>query len=141
MFMEELCTNYNIKKTSILAHHPALNGLAERLNRRVLDTLSVIIDFQNDDWDERTSDVQCANNSSIHSSIGVTPFYALYGFDKRLPDELLMFRPRTVYYVDDYVSYKISSTYREHQCIRQNIADGTTQFTQVRYRLVKASQP
>lgn len=68
--MEKLCTKYNIKKTNILTHQPASNGLPE--------THRIIFDFQKDHWDECISDVHNVSLviSSIHSTTGDTPFYA-----------------------------------------------------------------
>ncbi|KAK8720750.1 hypothetical protein OTU49_013126, partial [Cherax quadricarinatus] len=81
--MQDLCSRFNIHQAPVAPHHPASNGLAERTNRKVLEVLRVTVNPSCTTWDEAIPDVQCTLNSSLNSSIGETPHFALYGYDKR----------------------------------------------------------
>ena len=116
--MNELCRLYKIQKCTISTYHPASNGLAERLNRKILNTLRSNVNFDHDNWDDCMMDVQSAINCSYHQSIGDTPHFALYGYDKRFPYELWSEVRRRSYSTDD----PIGDNFRQSQLIHQRIA-------------------
>ena len=102
--LDEICKRFNINKVNIVAYHPESNGLVERLNRTVLTAMRAILhDSHYYDWDLHLSEIQSHINSSYHESLGDTPFSVLYGYDVRLPYELLSSPATPVYNVDDYV--------------------------------------
>ena len=46
------------------------------------------VNFQSDNWDSIIPQVQGALNSSYCSTIGESPHFALYGHDRRIPDDI-----------------------------------------------------
>ena len=129
LILEELCRLYNIHKVNILAHHPSSNGLAERLNRKILDCLRTNVNSQHDEWDQCISDIQCALNSSYHQSLGDTPFFALHGFDKVLPFDVLTQPLRRNVSSSDYVTEKFQLTQRIFHRFYNNLSQATQSFT------------
>ena len=78
-----LCTNHGIKKIEVAPYSPWSNGLAERANANILPMLKIFCSEQEtSNWDIFLNDVASAINGSLNSSIGDTPFFALYHFDK-----------------------------------------------------------
>eukprot|EP00961_Rhodomonas_salina_P032633 440044-Rhodomonas_salina.1 len=57
------------------AYHPQTQGLTELANRTIIY----------ETWDEHLVSIEFAYNTSIHPSLGITPFEALYGFNPRSP--------------------------------------------------------
>eukprot|EP00961_Rhodomonas_salina_P138889 1868846-Rhodomonas_salina.1 len=57
------------------AFHPQSDGLIERLNRMILETLLVLINAEGTDWVSYLAAIQFAFNSTVHSATGVTPFW------------------------------------------------------------------
>ena len=86
-FMSELCDIYETKKVNILPYHPASNGLAERAIRKLLDVMRQIITNNDPHWDIRLNTIQYILNTSIHQSIKMSPFKALFGITPRTPLE------------------------------------------------------
>ncbi|KAI3714665.1 hypothetical protein L6452_21623 [Arctium lappa] len=67
------------------AYHPQTDGQSERTIQTLEDMLrSCVIDFGGS-WDSHLPLVEFAYNNSYHSSIGMTPFEALYGRKCRTP--------------------------------------------------------
>ena len=127
--LSELCRLYNVRKCNILPHHPASNGLSERLNRKILNTLRANVNFRHEAWDEFISDVQCTLNRSYHKTIRDTPFYALHGFDKVMPYDVLHRSPDHSASTNEYVAAKFAHTQQIHQRLSANIASETDAFT------------
>ena len=125
--MDKLCELYRISHCNILPHHPASNGLAERLNRKIISHLTANINFQHDNWDDCMSDVQSSLNASYHKSIRETPHFALFGYDKVLPYEIWTAVRSTRYASDD----PVGDRFRQTQLIHQRIASDLQRETDV----------
>ncbi|CAN6446957.1 unnamed protein product [Victoria cruziana] len=67
------------------AFHPQTDGQTERTIATVEDMLRACILEWQGEWDEHLPLVEFAYNNSYHSSIGMTPFEALYGRPCRAP--------------------------------------------------------
>ena len=70
------------------AYHPQTDGAAERAIRTVVDAIRCCLDGLHEKWDTRLDAIELAFNSSQHSSTGITPFEAVFGFNPRLPLDL-----------------------------------------------------
>ena len=81
--LKELATLYHVKKVNIMPYQPASNGLIERANRTIRDTLKLTLTPDNRNWDEHLESVQYLLNTKIHSSIQMSPYRALFGFQPR----------------------------------------------------------
>ncbi|KAI3667584.1 hypothetical protein L6452_42650 [Arctium lappa] len=78
---KELGTRLNLST----AYHPQTDGQSERTIQTLEDMLrSCVIDFGGS-WDSHLPLVEFAYNNSYHSSIGMAPFEALYGWKCRTP--------------------------------------------------------
>jgi hypothetical protein len=70
------------------AYHPETDGQTERTNRTLEDMLRMYVGKKQHSWDKWLHMIEFAYNQNIHSSIGVSPFYALYGQECRTPVSL-----------------------------------------------------
>ncbi len=103
--LEELCKLFNIKKVNVHVYKPQSNGVVERLNRKIVTCLRVLINPHSITWDTWIPIVRCALNTQINTSTGETPHYIIFGEDKTLPE------PRTVYNADDYIKDRIQKSH------------------------------
>ena len=87
---KELCKLLHVNKVEITAWTPIANGLCERSNSKVLCAIRHTLDSKQRKWDSCLPDVQVAINSSRNQSIGMTPYFALYHQDMRMPFDLLL---------------------------------------------------
>ena len=108
--------------------HPQTDGQAER----TIQTLEVmlracVIDFKSD-WDDHYALIEFAYNNSYHSSIGMTPFEALYGRRCRSPvgwfevGEIALIGPESVYEAIEKV-HLIRERLRTAQSRQKSYAD------------------
>ena len=67
------------------AYHPQANGLVERNNRTIQNSLLKVLNQKPEDWPDALPGVLFAYNTSRHKSTRYTPFFLLYGHDAVLP--------------------------------------------------------
>ena len=67
------------------AYHPETDGQTERTNRTLEDMLRMYVGKRQQSWDKWLHLIEFAYNDHVHSSIGVSPFYVLYGQECRTP--------------------------------------------------------
>jgi hypothetical protein len=73
-----------VKQNLSTAYHPQTDGQTERVNQVVEGYLRAYIDYAQDDWEAWLPLAEFSYNNSDHSSTGMSPFYANYGFHPRL---------------------------------------------------------
>ncbi|KAF8781568.1 Retrovirus-related Pol polyprotein like [Argiope bruennichi] len=88
-----LCEIHGIDKTRTTALHPQLNGMVERFNRTILNSLSLLVLRNQPDWDKKLPLFLLAYRSAVHETTGYSPSQMLFERDLRLPADLLFTRP------------------------------------------------
>jgi hypothetical protein len=76
---KHLCVLIGAHKIRSSPYHSMGNGITERVNRVIKPAIAKFVDDQGDDWDIYLPMVINAYNTSLHSTIGVTPFEAHFG--------------------------------------------------------------
>lgn len=77
---KEMINTYNINHLQTAPYAPQSNA-SERVNQSVLAAIRAYLENDHRDWDIYLSEIECALRSSVHSAIGVTPFFALFGYE------------------------------------------------------------
>ena len=83
-FWSAICYQAKIKRRLSTAYHPQTDGQTERQNQSLEHYLRVFCTEEQDNWAKILPFAEFAYNNSIHSSIGVTPFQAMYGWDPEI---------------------------------------------------------
>ena len=73
-----------VKPNLSTAFHPQSDGQTERINQSLEQHLRLYCDYLQDDWSDLLPLAEFAHNSTHHSSIGMSPFYALHGYHPRI---------------------------------------------------------
>ena len=125
-FVNELWKELNlilgIKRSATLPYMPRSNGLAERTNRELINSLKRTT-LTPQEWDERLPYVVFAHNISVQESTGETPFMLVYGRDPNFPSTVdPRFRP-SIYAVevDDFRTALLENIYDITQKVRCNL--------------------
>ena len=66
------------------AYHPQTDGSSERLNQEIEQVLRTVVNHHQDDWVDWLPLVEFALNNCYHKGLGMTPFYANYGFHPQI---------------------------------------------------------
>ena len=89
----EACYQLGIELQDIPTEHHRANGLVERFNRTLQNSLCKVMDetVQMTLWEEYVDWVTLAYNTSFHTAIQDTPFFMVYGRHAVLPGDLWMY--------------------------------------------------
>ena len=85
--MQVLTQSLEIKQLFTSPYHPQTNGLTERMNKTIKQTIAAYVDPLHQSWDQVLPFAVHAYNTSVQESTKVSPFRALYGRDPRLPPD------------------------------------------------------
>lgn len=77
---QDFLRKYGVNHIRTGLYAPQSNA-AERVNRSILQMIRSYIGKDQRHWDQHLSEVAFALRSGYHSSIGVAPYYALFGID------------------------------------------------------------
>ncbi|GFV27486.1 retrovirus-related Pol polyprotein from transposon 412 [Trichonephila clavipes] len=90
---KRLCEIIAIDKTRTTALHPQSDGMVERFSRTILNSFSLLVSSNQQDWEKKLPFFLLAYRSVSHETTGYSPSQMLFGRDLRLPADLLISRP------------------------------------------------
>jgi hypothetical protein len=82
-FWKSLMNQVGTEQKMSTAYHPKTNGQTERTNRTLKAYLRFYINHQQDNWVGLLPMAQFAFNSATSDATGMTPFYALHGYEAK----------------------------------------------------------
>ncbi len=119
--MEEICKQFNIKQTFTVTYYPASNGLVERANRKILDALRPVVGGLLETWEDWVPRVAASINGSVCESTGQSPFYLVYGMERRLPYDLLEGPHKPVHNIEDYAKSQLKVFFDIHKNVKTRL--------------------
>src|SRR4051812_17910252 len=84
--VDGLCKKFKIKHKLSSPYHPETNGLVERFNRTLCESLAKVLEKENE-WDKHIESVLFAYRTTKHNTTRKTPFFMTYGREAILPIE------------------------------------------------------
>lgn len=85
---QDIYKELGIKRVMTTPHHPQANGVVERLNGTIKNTLKLWCNEEQDNWDVLLPYALFAYNTSFHSFIQEVPHYVNHGWDPLLPVDI-----------------------------------------------------
>jgi hypothetical protein len=83
-FWSALCFYLKVRRRLSTAFHPQTDGQTERQNQVLEHYLRCYCNYRQDDWCSKLAMAEYAYNNSVHSTIGCSPFFAMYGYHPQL---------------------------------------------------------
>ncbi|UYV73827.1 hypothetical protein LAZ67_11001042, partial [Cordylochernes scorpioides] len=77
--MKEVMKMCKVKHCFTTSYHPQTNGLTERLNRTLINMISMYVNTDQKNWDEILPFVTHSYNTTIQETTGYSPFFLLFG--------------------------------------------------------------
>lgn len=84
-----LCERFLIKHIFSSPYHPQTNGMVERLNRTLCNSLAKVTE-STEDWDIHIPAILFAYRTKRHATTSYTPFHLVYGRQAILPIETVI---------------------------------------------------
>ena len=91
--MHDICRIFMIEKTRTTPYHPQGNGQVERFNRVIADTLSKVCAEKPQEWDVYLSHNTFVYNTTVHRTIGATPYSMIFGREAQYLIDLFVPKP------------------------------------------------
>jgi transposase InsO family protein len=87
-FWSQVCYYLRIKRRLSTAFHPQTDGQTERQNQSLEHYFRCYCNHLQDDWVQQAPLAEFAYNNSVHSTTGISPFFAIYGFYPNVPSSV-----------------------------------------------------
>ncbi|SPC66388.1 related to Gag-pol polyprotein [Ustilago sp. UG-2017b] len=72
-----------VKHSLSTAYHPQTDGQTERVNQVIEQYLRMYCNYEQNDWADLLDTAAFVYNNTVHNSIGVSPFFACYGWNPK----------------------------------------------------------
>ncbi|CAF5035048.1 unnamed protein product, partial [Rotaria magnacalcarata] len=82
---ETVASRCGVKHITTTTYYPQCNGLTERFNATLVDSIGTYVNLQQSDWDDYLPYVTFAYNTPKQSTTQMEPFKSMYGRDAILP--------------------------------------------------------
>lgn len=125
--MQQVYNTLGIRKQHTVSYNPQGNGVVERLNKTLIDSLSLLVSENQTDWCERVPLALMAFRTAYHRTIKQTPAFVVYGRDIVMPYDLIFSSSK-------FRTYSDSPTYAQELVPRLQQA-----FSLVKENLEKAA--
>ncbi|GFY20733.1 hypothetical protein TNCV_1119671 [Trichonephila clavipes] len=120
---KKMCEILAIDKTRTTALLPQSDGMVERFNRTILNSLSLLVSSNQHDWDKKLPFFLLAYRSAVHEITGYSPSQMLFGLELRLPADLLLCRPPDAPLAPEEYMEKLQAWMEErHHLARERIS-------------------
>ncbi|UYV64718.1 hypothetical protein LAZ67_3001747 [Cordylochernes scorpioides] len=115
--MKEVMKMCKVKHCFTTSYHPQTNGLTERLNRTLINMISMYVNTDQKNWDEILPFITHAYNTTIQETTGYSPFFLLFG---REPMSLLDDENIPMDDYDEYIENYLDKIARTRQVVIKN---------------------
>ncbi|UYV65871.1 K02A2.6-like, partial [Cordylochernes scorpioides] len=119
--MKEVMKMCKVKHCFTTSYHPQTNGLTERLNRTLVNMISMYVNTDQKNWDEILPFITHAYNTTIQETTGYSPFFLLFGREPMslLDDENIPTDSNMDDY-DEYIENYLDKIARTRQVVINN---------------------
>ena len=118
--MKQLADKFKIKLTNTPVYNPQSN-IVERFHRDLNKMMRTFLDREDIEWSRYLANAALAHNTAVHSSTGVTPFFAFFGRECRLPVDIIIPSPDLVpSTLNDHVKSTLLNFNKTFKYVREN---------------------
>lgn len=133
--MEEVNKVLKTRHRTTTAYRPQTNGMIERFHASLLLAINYLCSVTQRNWDIFLPVSLFAYRSTANSTIGMSPFHALYGFEPSMPNEIAFNVPKDGHKLDEWMKmlrqlrWEIPQIVRNHQEATQKPIDPKALYT------------
>ncbi|GBM06710.1 hypothetical protein AVEN_217925-1 [Araneus ventricosus] len=131
--MMEVYQRLGISKRHTLSFNPQGNGLVERLNKTLIDTLSYLVSETQEDWCQHLPLALMAFRNAYHRTVEETPAFLLYGKAAVMPYDLIFSDPvRTYSDTPSFAQQLVNRLQSTYTLVKNNLKN-----LQMKYKNIK----
>ena len=120
--VQEVCKIFRITKVNSSGYRPQTQGLVEKLNGTLIQSISMYVNRGQTDWDLYIPSILFAYRVSPSAATQESPFYLLYGRECRLPIDVSFLQPSDVSSsIDEHRKRIVENVERSQNIARENI--------------------
>ncbi|GBN31098.1 Retrovirus-related Pol polyprotein from transposon 17.6, partial [Araneus ventricosus] len=136
--MQEVYNKLGISKQQTLSYSPQGNGLVERLNKTLIDSLSHLVSETQEDWCEHLPFALMAFRNACHSTTNESPNFLVYGRDPVMPYHLI-YSEKIRSYSDNpsYAQQLVTQLQSAFNLVKQNLEKQADKYEKIRVSLPK----
>jgi hypothetical protein len=86
---DAICQLLDIERINTTPRHPECDGQSEKNIQQLNKMIRAYVNNEQDNWDKGLIQLAFAYNTSVHETIGLTPFQVMYGRKPRVPIDLI----------------------------------------------------
>ncbi|GFW61183.1 retrovirus-related Pol polyprotein from transposon 412 [Trichonephila clavipes] len=132
-FCKKLCEILALDRTRTTALHPRSDGMLERFSRTILNSLSLLVSSNQQDWDKKLPFFLLAYRSAVHETTGYSPSQMLFGSELHLPADFLFSRlPDAPLAPEEYIE-KLQARMEERHHLAREIIGMASEKMKTRY--------
>ncbi|GFY31601.1 retrovirus-related Pol polyprotein from transposon 412 [Trichonephila clavipes] len=117
---KRLCEILAIDKTRTTALHPQSDSMLERFNRTILNSLSLLVSSNQQDWDKKLPFFLLAYRSAAYETTSYSISQMFLGWDLRLPADLKFIRPPNAPLAPEEYIEKLQAQMEEMHCLERD---------------------
>ncbi|GFX34244.1 retrovirus-related Pol polyprotein from transposon 412 [Trichonephila clavipes] len=117
---KRLCEILTIDKTRTL--HPQSDGMVERFNWIILNSLSLLVSSNQQDWDKKLPFFLLAYRSAVHKTTGYSPSQMLFRSDLCLSADMFSWSPDAPFAPEEYIEKLQARMEEMHHLARERIS-------------------
>jgi hypothetical protein len=125
--IDALCETVNINHKLATAYHPQTNGLVERFNKTLCETIAkYMLQYKNRQWDYFVQSAILAYRTKIQTTTKFDPFFLMYGRKAKLPISIMAHEGETeeeelFFNIEQHVEITTTLLERTRNIARQRI--------------------
>lgn len=141
-FLSQSITNVykrlGINKLSTSPYHPQTDGVVEKLNGTLINSLCHLVNETQTDWDRHLDFALMAHRSAIHTTTGFSPSQVLYGREISLPHQILTEQPTRSYAeIKDYTHDLTERLNKAFKVVNKNLIQAAENQEKYREKTAK----
>jgi hypothetical protein len=119
--LKGLMQKFEITHLMSTPYHPQTNGLVERFNRTLIESLARTASKHLNDWDKFIAPTLFAYRTSTHTTTKISPFFLVYGRESKLPTDSTKIEEET--HLAEYIDKQIDQLPITRNIVRQQIQE------------------
>lgn len=121
--VDDICKIFNLKHYCTSSYNPQANGICERFNATLSDTIATVVDNNIKDWDMYVDLAVSVYNRSKQKTIGICPYEVIFGVNPRLMLDVMINNTSNDVTMSNFIKEKYERMEKNEKLIKKRLED------------------